>query len=238
MIFFLNAIRWWSSWSLSTNLTQRNVVSQQVLIRVSWHPRFFWISSYSDVTWLTQRLLDHQIVPDNSMWNVNTSKCRAKLCLQQDCSSDLTSSDWKKITSMWIRNCSIQFIGDLRFLLTTRDLHSKCKAFYEDARLRPIRLRTIRLRPAGRNRIRRSRNWPKSKLVGVDRAPFCTSHYVRNVVNWHTSLIAFDLSKKHSNISCCVPHAFLHFELTLVVLDIFVKIQTYVTYRLCDPFKQ
>ena len=55
--------------------------------------------------------------------------------------------------------------------------------------------------------IGRSRNWPKStwpksKLAEVDRAPFYTSHYVRNVVNWHTSLIAFDLSKKHSNISC------------------------------------
>ena len=34
---------------------------------------------------------------------------------------------------------------------------------YEDARLRPIRLRTIRLRPAGR-----SRNWPKSKLAEVE----------------------------------------------------------------------
>ena len=34
----------------------------------------------------------------------------------------------------------------------------------EDARLRPIRLRTIRLRTAGR-----SRNWPKSKLIGRSR---------------------------------------------------------------------
>ena len=33
----------------------------------------------------------------------------------------------------------------------------------EDARLRPIRLRTIRLRPTGR-----SRNWPKSKLADVE----------------------------------------------------------------------
>ena len=32
----------------------------------------------------------------------------------------------------------------------------------EDARLRPIRLRTIRLLPAVRNRIGRSQNWPKS----------------------------------------------------------------------------
>ena len=39
----------------------------------------------------------------------------------------------------------------------------------EDARLRPIRLRTIWLRPAGRNRIGRSRNWPKSKLIGRSR---------------------------------------------------------------------
>ena len=39
----------------------------------------------------------------------------------------------------------------------------------EDARLLPIRLRTIRLRPAGRNRIGRSRNWPKSKLIGRNR---------------------------------------------------------------------
>ena len=38
----------------------------------------------------------------------------------------------------------------------------------EDARLRPNRLRTIRLRPAGRNRIGRSRNWPKSKLAEVE----------------------------------------------------------------------
>ena len=35
---------------------------------------------------------------------------------------------------------------------------------FEDARLRPIRLR-----PAGRNRIGRSRNWPKLKLIGRSR---------------------------------------------------------------------
>ena len=42
----------------------------------------------------------------------------------------------------------------------------------EDARLRPIRLWTIRLRPAGRNQIGRSRNWPKSKLAEVEHALF------------------------------------------------------------------
>ena len=42
----------------------------------------------------------------------------------------------------------------------------------EDARLRPIRLRTIRLRPACRNRIGRSRNWPKSKLAEVEQMVF------------------------------------------------------------------
>ena len=38
----------------------------------------------------------------------------------------------------------------------------------EDARHRPIRLRTIRLRPAGRNRIGRSRNLPKTELAEVE----------------------------------------------------------------------
>ena len=39
----------------------------------------------------------------------------------------------------------------------------------EDARLRPIRLRTIRLRPAAEIEIGRSRNWPKSRLIGRSR---------------------------------------------------------------------
>ena len=44
---------------------------------------------------------------------------------------------------------------------------------HEDARLRPIRLRTIRLRPAGRSRNcpkSKKKSWPKSKLDEVDRA--------------------------------------------------------------------
>ena len=45
--------------------------------------------------------------------------------------------------------------------------HGTRASFDEDARLRPIRLR-----PAGRNRIGRSRNWPKSKLAEVEQMVF------------------------------------------------------------------
>ena len=61
----------------------------------------------------------------------------------------------------------------------------------EDARLRPIRLRTFRLRPVGR-----SRNWPKSKLAEVE----------INEINCRMLLLSLSLSSfSFRSVSVFVP---------------------------------
>ena len=85
--------------------------------------------------------------------------------------------------------------------------------FWEDARLR-----TIRLRPAGRNRIGRSRNWPKSRLVGRSR-----TDSVHSVSSFSLSFFSFALFL-----------LFFSFFLFLLI-SLFILFLFYVCFRLPKP---
>ena len=87
---------------------------------------------------------------------------------------------------------------------------TRMTVFFGDARLRPIRLRTIRLRPAGRSRI-----WPKSKLAEVE-------------INWPKSKL---IGRSRTDGVCSISFSFFHALSFSVLFFSFLLFLTHLTFH-------